>query len=156
MASGIPSTLKKQFETIRKERANRPTIFNGTRGIIIAANDETVTINYKTPTGEITADYNPVELLWYIEPAYAMSVHKAQGGKSKYVIFADPEAQKCSRNMLYTALSRCSGTNMILIGSGWDNEFKVITPNSRFDKKLWETINGFIEECEEPAVQLIE
>jgi hypothetical protein len=54
--------------------------------------------------------------------------------------------------MLYTALSRCSGPGITLIGSGWDSKFKVITPESRFDKKL----QNFIEECEEPAVQLIE
>ena len=155
-ATGIPSTLKKQFEVIKRNRGNRPTIFNGTRGIITALGGEVITVRYKTPVGEITAEYNQVELLWYIEPAYAMTVHKAQGGKSRHVIFIEPEAGKCSRNMLYTALSRCSGPGITLIGSGWDSEFKVITPESRFDKKLWKTINGFIEECEEPAVQLIE
>jgi exodeoxyribonuclease V alpha subunit len=154
--TGVPTALKERAASLRAIRANRPTIYNGTRGIITASDDKAVIIRYDTPAGEITAEYNPAELLWYIELAYAMTVHKAQGGKSRHVIFVEPEADRCSRNMLYTSLSRCSGPGITLIGSGWDSEFKVITPESRFDKKLWKTINGFIEECEEPAVQLIE
>jgi exodeoxyribonuclease V alpha subunit len=155
--TGIPSALKEHAAGLRAMRGNRPTIYNGTRGIITASDDKSVIIRYDTPAGEITAEYSPAELLWYIEPAYAMTVHKAQGGKSRHVIFADPDAGRCSRNMLYTALTRCSGQYITLIGSGWDSVFNIAAPESRFDVKLKNIlIQPLAAGMEEPAVSLIE
>jgi hypothetical protein len=59
--------------------------------------------------------------------------------------------------MLYTSLSRCSGQYVTLIGTGWDNAFDMVTPKSRFDAKLKNTvIQPPAVGMEEPAVSLIE
>jgi exodeoxyribonuclease V alpha subunit len=91
----------------------RPTIFNGTVGVIKEIDEEKVIIEYKNPS--IEAHYNPEELDWYIEHGFAITVHKAQGGQAKHVIFAVAEPEKLSREMLYTALTR-SQDKVYLIG----------------------------------------
>jgi hypothetical protein len=87
-----------------------------------------------------------------------MTVHKAQGGKSRHVIFVEPEADRCSRNMLYTSLSRCSGSSITLIGDKWDSNFGIITPKTRFDSKLYNAVKGGNKTIsqEEPAITLVE
>ena len=80
-------------------------IFNGDIGQIVAADpgNETFTVNFD---GRLV-DYTP-DLLGELEPAYAITVHKAQGSEYRAVIFAaaDGPPQLLTRGILYTAITR--------------------------------------------------
>lgn len=104
--------VKKYISSIREQ--SRPTIFNGTVGVIKEIMEDKVIIEYNNPVN-ITAEYNIEELDWYIEHGFAITVHKAQGGQAKYVIFATDSPEKLSREMLYTALTR-SREKVYLVG----------------------------------------
>jgi exodeoxyribonuclease V alpha subunit len=102
----------KPWDQFRHPDRNRD-VFNGYRGTIIDANDDTVKIQYrdpKDPVKPLELLYTTKELLYWIEPAYAMTVHKAEGGEAKHVIFAIPKGDKWiksrDRSILYTAITR--------------------------------------------------
>ncbi|NNG66416.1 AAA family ATPase [Caldanaerobacter subterraneus] len=106
-------TLQKYLSSLRNP--NRPTIFNGTIGIIKTINDDRVIIEYKNPV-TVLAEYHIEELDWYIEHGFAITIHKAQGGQAKYIIFATDEPEKISREMLYTVITRSKNGKVFLIG----------------------------------------
>ncbi len=61
----------------------------------------------------------PPELLGELEPAYAVTVHKAQGSEYRAVILAlsDVPPSLLARGVLYTAITRAREL-FILVGSG--------------------------------------
>jgi len=124
--------LKKYINSIRHEE--RPTIFNGTVGVIKDISDNEVIIEYNTPM-PIEAKYNIEELDWYIEYGFAITVHKAQGGQAKYIIFASDEPRNISREMLYTAITRCKNGKVFLVG-GESEDWKVRKDHSFVLTKL--------------------
>lgn len=80
-------------------------VFNGDIGTIIGIDgrEELVTVDFD---GRL-ADYTP-ELIGELEPAYAVTVHKAQGSEYRAVIFAamDAAPMLLTRGVLYTAITR--------------------------------------------------
>ncbi|AFK94274.1 MULTISPECIES: ATP-dependent DNA helicase [Thermoanaerobacterium] len=124
--------LKKYINSIRHEE--RPTIFNGTVGVIKDISDNEVIIEYNTPM-PVEAKYNMEELDWYIEYGFAITVHKAQGGQAKYIIFASDEPRNISREMLYTAITRCKNGKVFLIG-GENEDWKIKKEHSFVLSKL--------------------
>ena len=80
-------------------------VFNGDVGRItgIDPRDERITVDFE---GRIVA-YTP-DLLGDLEPAYAMTVHKAQGSEYRAVILAacDGAPMLLTRGVLYTAITR--------------------------------------------------
>lgn len=94
-------------------------IFNGTRGKILAwhENIDTVEIEYFTPDGHITVPYTTEEILAWIDVAYGLTVHKAQGSEANHVVFIKPINLK-NRNMIYTAATRAK-ENLYLLGKNW-------------------------------------
>ena len=80
-------------------------VFNGDVGRItgIDPRDERITVDFE---GRIVA-YTP-DLLGELEPAYAMTVHKAQGSEYRAVILAacDGAPMLLTRGVLYTAITR--------------------------------------------------
>lgn len=92
----------------------RPEIYNGTFGKIIGVDKEIVTIMYNMAGSVIEAKYRAEELPYYIELAYATTVHKAQGGQAKHVILIMP-AKARTRALLYTAISRCMAGGTITV-----------------------------------------
>jgi exodeoxyribonuclease V alpha subunit len=123
---GLSPARRKKWMELRAERANRPTVYNGTKGIISGLSEEgdVLKVAYKMPQGNVPAEYKVNEIPYYVELAYATTVHKAQGGQAKYVIFACNTS--VSRNMLYTAVTRCKDGEVWLIGPReiWDEAVK--------------------------------
>lgn len=106
---GLSSARRKAWAKILAIREDRPTIYNGTRGVItdyiVEDDKEFLEVAYNTPEGNKVVRYNIMEAKYYIELAYAITAHKMQGGQAKYVIFVGNTS--LYREMLYTILTRC-------------------------------------------------
>ena len=80
-------------------------VFNGDIGAILKVDsrDETITVDFDGRVVEYTTD-----LLGELEPAYAVTVHKAQGSEYRAVILAvcDGAPMLLARGVLYTAITR--------------------------------------------------
>ncbi|MBE6955913.1 MAG: ATP-dependent RecD-like DNA helicase [Ruminococcaceae bacterium] len=80
-------------------------VFNGDIGVIkdVAPRGELLTVNFEGREVEYTPD-----LLGELEPAYAVTVHKAQGSEYRAVILAavDGAPMLLTRGVLYTAVTR--------------------------------------------------
>lgn len=110
LSGGIPRP-----SIIRKLRTDRKDVFNGMKGYITAYDSltRTATIDYYSGLkGERI--YRIEELAYYIEPAYAMTVHKAQGGQAKNIILVLDVAMN-NKNLIYTAITRCQEGGQIHI-----------------------------------------
>lgn len=134
---------KRPLKQIRKYRLPRPTIFNGTRGIITAVADDYITVTMFLPGRTVDVNYSPTEIMWYLEHAFATTVHKAQGGQAKYVVFVDPTPSEITRAMLYTAFTR-STDRVYLIGGKLD-EWNQPKENELQLSKLYWRLNSYIQ-----------
>lgn len=78
-------------------------VFNGDVGRILTIDGETVTVDFEGRLVEYTPD-----MLGELEPAYAVTVHKAQGSEYQAVILAalDGAPMLMTRGVLYTAITR--------------------------------------------------
>ncbi|MCC8099361.1 MAG: ATP-dependent RecD-like DNA helicase [Clostridiales bacterium] len=89
-------------------------IFNGDIGVIesIDSRTELMTINFEGRVAEYTSD-----MLSELEPAYAMTVHKAQGSEYRAVILAavNGAPKLLTRGVLYTAITRAKDL-LIIVG----------------------------------------
>lgn len=120
-------------------------VYNGTRGVIIAYNEETesVHVRYRNINGEYDTWYTVDELPAWIEPAYALTVHKAQGSEAPYVIFTRSRpGESVSRNMVYTAVTRAKKA-LWMVGSDWQDAItkEMPDPYSKFAfrvKAIWD------------------
>ena len=95
-------------------------VFNGTNGFIEKVAGNTIFLRLFLPdcakNGKLVP-YQKEELFLYFEPAYAMTVNKAQGGERDIVVFAmDSTHTHISQNMLYTAVTRAQKA-IYLIGN---------------------------------------
>lgn len=111
---------KKSYPFKNKDR--QIDVYNGTRGHIIGFADEAadiINVELELPEQTKVVPYNVTELSVYMEVAYAITVHKAQGSEADDVVFINTGSQ-ISRNMLYTAVTRAK-KSITLIGSGWED-----------------------------------
>ena len=78
-------------------------MFNGDIGVIRSIDGETVTVDFD---GKVV-EYSP-DMLGELEPAFAVTVHKAQGSEYRAVILAALEGAPMlmTRGVLYTAITR--------------------------------------------------
>lgn len=78
-------------------------MFNGDIGVIRSIEKETVTVDFDGKVVEYTPD-----MLGELEPAFAVTVHKAQGSEYRAVILAALEGAPMlmTRGVLYTAVTR--------------------------------------------------
>lgn len=100
--------MSKHLLKIRHEMRGKD-VFNGMRGTISSfdQNSDTVLIQYVDFSGTFTVPYRAEELNLWIESAYAITVHKAQGCEAKHVIFIlSDEKRNLKQNILYTAFTR--------------------------------------------------
>ncbi len=90
-------------------------VFNGDIGIIteLSAENRTLVIDFD----ERVCDY-PVENIYELEHAYAVTVHKSQGSEFEAVVMPviDAPQQLMYRNLLYTAVTRAKKI-LILVGN---------------------------------------
>ena len=103
-------------------------VFNGMRGTIVGETGTGITVRWNDPDHEISP-YTYEEISCWIEPAYAISIHKAQGSEADYV-FVVPASEKSriNQNMMYTAITRAQ-KRVYLIG----------------DESIWTTAAGKIQ-----------
>ncbi len=89
-------------------------VFNGDIGTIVEVDAGGITVSFE---GRLAA--YPPELLGELEPAYAVTVHKAQGSEYRAVILAlsDVPPSLLARGVLYTAITRAREL-FILVGDG--------------------------------------
>ena len=89
-------------------------VFNGDIGTVLEAAAGGVTVSFD---GRLVS--YPPELLGELEPAYAVTVHKAQGSEYRAVILAlcDVPPSLLARGVLYTAITRAREL-FILVGDG--------------------------------------
>ncbi len=89
-------------------------VFNGDIGTILAVDAGGITVSFDGRLVEY-----PPEMLGELEPAYAVTVHKAQGSEYRAVILAlsDVPPSLLARGVLYTAITRAREL-FILVGSG--------------------------------------
>ena len=89
-------------------------VFNGDIGVIREVTAGGITVSFDGRLVEY-----PPELLGELEPAYAVTVHKAQGSEYRAVILAlsDVPPSLLARGVLYTAITRAREL-FILVGSG--------------------------------------
>ncbi len=89
-------------------------VFNGDIGVIQEVDNrgETVTVDFD---GRLV-EYSP-DMLGELEPAYAVTVHKAQGSEYRAVVLAvcDGAPVLLTRGVLYTAITRAKEL-LILVG----------------------------------------
>jgi len=78
-------------------------MFNGDIGLIRAIEREVITVDFD---GKVV-EYAP-DMLGELEPAFAVTVHKAQGSEYRAVILAalDGASFLMTRGVLYTAVTR--------------------------------------------------
>lgn len=99
-------------------------VYNGTRGVILDCRENEdgiveVLVEWDVPGGKLTVPYFAEEMPYLMEPAYALTVHKAQGGQAKFVaVVALEGTERCdmSRQMFYTAITRAK-EKLVLVGS---------------------------------------
>ena len=88
-------------------------VFNGDIGRIVAVapRGETLTVDFDGRQVEYTPD-----LLGELEPAYAVTVHKAQGSEYRAVILAavDSAPMLLTRGVLYTAITRAKSLFIVV------------------------------------------
>ena len=107
--------IKNNYDIVLRDSDGKQSaigVFNGETGFVSAIQGGTVTVNYD---GRY-ADY-PMESLDELELAFAMTIHKAQGGECDTVIIPMLAAHKIllSRNLLYTAVTRAK-RRVLLVG----------------------------------------
>lgn len=90
-------------------------MFNGDIGVIRAIEGETITVDFD---GKIV-EYSP-DMLGELEPAFAVTVHKAQGSEYRAVILAalDGAPMLMTRGVLYTAVTRAKELFIIVGDQG--------------------------------------
>ncbi|MBM6925166.1 ATP-dependent RecD-like DNA helicase [Pseudoflavonifractor phocaeensis] len=106
-------------------------MFNGDIGQIISVDnrEQTVTVDFE---GRVV-EYTP-EMLVELEPAYAITVHKAQGSEYRAVILSvsDGVPMLLTRGVLYTAITRAREL-LILVGD--DEVVARMTANDRQQRR---------------------
>lgn len=100
-------------------------VFNGDIGTILEVDNGAVVVSFD---GRLVT--YPPELLGELEPAYAVTVHKAQGSEYRAVILAlcDVPPSLLARGVLYTAITRAREL-FIVVGS--DELLAQMTANDR-------------------------
>ncbi len=108
--------VKNNYDILWREQGSREAgmgIFNGDIGTILDIGREAVTVDFEGRVVEYSTD-----MLSELEPAFAVTVHKAQGSEYRAVILAtlDGAPMLMTRGVLYTAITRAR-TLFIAVGS---------------------------------------
>jgi len=88
-------------------------LYNGDQGVVVQGEDELLAV---FPRGS-RCDVFPLDALGDLAPAFAMTVHKAQGSEFDHVAVVLPDADLplLTRELLYTAMTRAR-RSVLLVG----------------------------------------
>ena len=116
-------------------------MFNGDIGVILDIDQEYITVDFEGKLVEYTPD-----VLGQLEPAFAITVHKAQGSEYRAVILAalDGAPMLMTRGVLYTAITRARD---LLIIVGEDQTVAGMVANNRQSRRY----SGLRARLAEPA-----
>ncbi len=137
----------------RRHPGRTVDVWNGLRGRVVSWNEPDGTAEIELDFGDkrLVLPYYLEELMFWTEPAYAMTVHKAQGGQADYVVVSGPE--KMNGNMLYTAMTRAR-KGCLLIGprKEWEAAAKRVSqpPKSKFAYR-YQSLLAKVDRAREPA-----
>jgi len=102
-----------------RRHPRRDVVLNGMKGLIAGVSDDepgdkTVLVAFSGQTQP--TPYFLGEMEAWLEPAWAMTVHKAQGGQAQNVVIALLSRQHLlDRRLVYTALTRCARGGTVTI-----------------------------------------
>lgn len=116
--------VKNNYDIIWKDGTKSGTgVFNGDIGVVEKVSSDLVTVIFDGKVVQYSTD-----LLNQLEPAYAITVHKAQGSEYRAVIFAafDGAPMLLTRGVLYTAITRAK---TLFIGVGNPDIITKMTEN---------------------------
>ena len=109
--------IRNNYDVVWKQQGTNELgtgIFNGDLGVIrtVDKQRESVTLDFDGRISEY-----PFEMLGDLEPAWAVTVHKAQGSEYQAVILSVADVPKTlmTRSLLYTAVTRARDL-LILVG----------------------------------------
>jgi exodeoxyribonuclease V alpha subunit len=106
-------------------------MFNGDIGTVVSVdhNAQIVSVCFD----DKIADYG-FDMLWELEPAYAMTVHKSQGSEYRAVVLAllGGSPLLLSRSVLYTAVTRAKEL-LVIVGS--DEAICHMVENNRHERR---------------------
>jgi exodeoxyribonuclease V alpha subunit len=132
-------------------------VYNGTEGVIVSADPEEDTVMVRLfspdfPDGEQLVPYTFKEISVFFTPAYAITVHKAQGCQADKVVFFAREG-RVSKNMLYTAVTRAAN-ELVLVGDQESFELSMESPyvpgRTRFAFKVLNNLREKDQDTEDP------
>ncbi len=137
--------VRNNYDVMWKEKNGLSSgmgVFNGDIGRVeeVDNRNETVTVDFEGRMVEYTAD-----MLGELEPAYAVTVHKAQGSEYRAVILAacDGPPVLLTRGVLYTAITRAREL-LILVGD--EQVIERMTANDRQQRRYsglrWRLVQG--------------
>ena len=100
---GMAAVQVKGFLTVSTTGTSGMGMFNGDIGVIRSIEGDAITVDFD---GKVV-EYAP-DMLGELEPAFAVTVHKAQGSEYRAVILAalDGAPMLMTRGVLYTAITR--------------------------------------------------
>lgn len=114
------STAPEEVRRLRHPDRKRD-VYNGTPGVVAEVRRDgrtEVRVAYRAGSELFDAWYTLEEFSYWTEKAYALTVHKAQGGQAKNVVLVLWSGLK-RRDLLYTAISRClddpPGTGRVVV-----------------------------------------
>jgi exodeoxyribonuclease V alpha subunit len=87
-------------------------VFNGETGTVIKVNNKITIVEFKDKVVEY-----PNHLLWQLELAYCITVHKSQGSEYNKLIFFMQPSQVTNKNLIYTAITRAKSKLLIITPS---------------------------------------
>ena len=120
--------VKNNYDILWREEGGADSgmgMFNGDIGVIRSIDGEVITVDFD---GKVV-EYAP-DMLGELEPAFAVTVHKAQGSEYRAVILAalDGAPMLMTRGVLYTAITRAKE---LLIIVGDDQAVAQMVANNR-------------------------
>ncbi len=117
---GLSPSQRRLWERLRNLRPERGSVYNGTRGVVAGVVDrggeEFLLVDWDLPgaAGPVRAEYRRGEVPWLLEPAWALTVHKAQGGEAPHVVLV-LLTHSWRRDLVYTGMTRCKGSEVTVI-----------------------------------------
>lgn len=100
-------------------------VYNGEIGKVVRKTDRLTYVEYQDKIVEY-----PNALLWQLELAYAITVHKAQGSEFEKVIFFVNQSRITSKNLFYTGLTRAKQKILVIA----QNEYVIANAISNIQK----------------------
>ena len=104
-----------QVRMTSKHELRTMDVYNGTSGTIESYDEASDTVQVRLfapdfPAAGTLVPYHPKELALYLLPAYALTVHKAQGSQAENVVYIVTGKLNITRNSIYTAVTRAEKT----------------------------------------------